>query len=564
MTGWNYYCQALVDEMSIYDRALSGSEIQAIFAAGQDGKRKPSHWLFATLDRAMRQLKPAHPRPVAGITPPPGLVGWWRGEGNGNDSVGTNNGALEGGVAFVAGKVGQAFSFNGTDGCVEVPDAPSLQLTNEMTIEFWVKRQDLETEDYIINKGGDYTRAELNYGVTLNQPQWNGALAFTFAGGFRRSTSINDLDWHHVAIVARDGDEDPTFYLDGVEQPVTARGGPSSLNLYPSTEPLRIGAQVDPGSGWSFYSKAIVDELSLYNRALGAAEIKAIFAAGQNGKGKASQGRRGASPAGAGASPPAALAKAWSPTLAPGQKLDPNKVRDEANELRAKGQYQAALDRYLWYWNHALEYEPGLSAVRLSFLLSDWVELGRRYPAAKQALLDIRARDTQRLLDKRGDFDLFMELSSLNQYLQDEQATYEMFGKLRQRDPALAWQCFFVAEPVLVKHGDYALCFGYLGDPEAAFNRIRQQWEMLKQQEQRWAENSDRTADTGAGLHPPALPKTADGRFVDETRQLLLILVKTEHKAEAEHIRDQALALLDDPRLKSAVSDAEQEPTTRH
>ena len=72
--------------------------------------------------------------------------------------MGTNNGALEGGVAFVAGKVGQAFSFNGTDGYVEVPDAPSLQLTNEMTIEFWVKRQDLETEDYLINKGGDYTR----------------------------------------------------------------------------------------------------------------------------------------------------------------------------------------------------------------------------------------------------------------------------------------------------------------------------------------------------------------------------------------------------------------------
>jgi RNA polymerase sigma-70 factor (ECF subfamily) len=62
-----------------------------------------------------------------------------------------------------------------------------------------------------------------------------------------------------------------------------------------------------------------------------------------------------------------------------GQKLDPNQVRDEANALRAKGQYQAALDRYLWYWNHALEYEPGLSAVRLSFLLSDWVELGRPY-----------------------------------------------------------------------------------------------------------------------------------------------------------------------------------------
>ena len=85
--------------------------------------------------------------PTKGIAPPPGLVGWWRGEGDGKDSAGTNNGILHGGVAFVAGKVGQAFSFNGTDSYVEVPDAPALRLTNELTIETWVKREDLQSED---------------------------------------------------------------------------------------------------------------------------------------------------------------------------------------------------------------------------------------------------------------------------------------------------------------------------------------------------------------------------------------------------------------------------------
>ncbi len=231
--------------------------------------------------------------------------------------------------------------------------------------------------------------------------------------------------------------------------------------------------------------------------------------------------------------------ESWSPVVAPGQKLDPNQVRDEANELRDKGEYQAALDRYLWYWNHALEYNRGLSGVRLSFLLSEWVELGRRYPAAKQALLDIRARDAQALLDGRGYFNLFMDLSSLNQYLQDENATYEVFMKLRQQDPALARQCFWAAQELLVKRGEYALCAEYLGDPEAAFNRIRLQWEMLKQSEQRWAQSS--TASP---------PKTADRRFADQTCQLILILVKTGHQAEAERIRSQALALVNDPRLK--------------
>jgi hypothetical protein len=43
---------------------------------------------------------------------------------------------------------------------------------------------------------------------------------------------------------------------------------------------------------------------------------------------------------------------------------------------------------------------------------------------------------------------------------------------------------------------------------------------------------------------------------VGQTRQLIEILVATGHQAEAERIRDEAVVILDDGRLKSAVSDA--------
>src|ERR1035437_5155964 len=52
---------------------------------------------------------------------PPGLVGWWAGEGNASDSAGTNNGTLYGGMSFAAGEAGQAFSFNGSSGYVDTP-----------------------------------------------------------------------------------------------------------------------------------------------------------------------------------------------------------------------------------------------------------------------------------------------------------------------------------------------------------------------------------------------------------------------------------------------------------
>jgi tetratricopeptide (TPR) repeat protein len=500
-----------------------------------------------------------------GIAPPSGLVSWWRGEGDANDSAGINNGVLHGGVAFVPGEVGQAFSFGGSSNSyVEVADSPTLRLTNELTIECWAKRLNTSEGHVLVEKGGDWTGGQSDFGIVLNDTYVGGAhFGFSSAGGWCACAVTPDTAWHHYAAVAISGQANPILYIDGVPQAISQQGGAPTINLFASTRPLHIGAQLDPQTRWFYYSSTLIDELSIYNRALSASEIQAIFAAGPAGKRSASRGLLGGLLRGIGlsansrtsGSQATALPRAWSPPVVTGQKLDPNQVRDEANALRAKGQYQAALDRYLWYWNHALEYEPGLSAVRLSFLLSDWVELGRPYPKAKQALLDIRARDTQLLLGGGGDFDVFMDLSNINRSLQDEDSTYEAFNKLRQRNPTLAWQCFLAAEGLLVKHGDYALCLEYVGDPEVAFAQIRQRWQLLKQNEQPAEENPVQPANPVAPLPPPTRPKTADGQFVDETCQLILILVKTDHKTEAEHIRDEALGLVDDPRLKSAVSD---------
>ena len=53
---------------------------------------------------------------AAAASVPPGIVGWWKAEGDAKDVTGTNSGILLGGVAFAAGKVGQAFSFSGSAG----------------------------------------------------------------------------------------------------------------------------------------------------------------------------------------------------------------------------------------------------------------------------------------------------------------------------------------------------------------------------------------------------------------------------------------------------------------
>src|SRR4051794_20668269 len=81
-----------------------------------------------------------HTAGAACIPPPPGLVSWWRGEGNALDSVDGNNGTLLDGTTFVAGEVGQGFSFATTNGGVRMPASANLNVgTNAgFTIEGWI------------------------------------------------------------------------------------------------------------------------------------------------------------------------------------------------------------------------------------------------------------------------------------------------------------------------------------------------------------------------------------------------------------------------------------------
>jgi hypothetical protein len=267
VTGWYYYSKTLIDEVGLYNRVLTGVEIQAIYNAGNAGKCIASP-------------------PSACASPPSDLVSWWRAEGDAGDSAGSNNGALINGASFATGSVGQAFSFNGTNSYVEVPDSPGLRLTNALTIEFWLKRQTLTppTPEYFVEKGGDYTGGRQNYAVAVGSPTINNFLHFTCAGAWWGAAPISDLNWHHYAVTARNGQSAPQIYVDGALQVLTAHGGASQINLYPSTRPLHIGAQVDPVTGWNYYSKTLIDELSLYSRVLTTSEIQAIYNAGSAGK----------------------------------------------------------------------------------------------------------------------------------------------------------------------------------------------------------------------------------------------------------------------------------------
>jgi serine/threonine protein kinase len=252
--------------------------------------------------------------------------------------------------------------------------------------------------------------------------------------------------------------------------------------------------------------------------------------------------------------------ESWSPMLWPGEKPDPQKVLDEARKLTSTDHYEEALQRYLWYYNHAREFDTYVSPTSE---LYEWGELGRRYPKAKQALIEIRDHDVREFSEGRGYYDLFSEVSAINRELQNEDATLALFKTIQQQDKQLAGQCYYYAEDLLMQHGEYELCLACIGNPQARFESYRRGWEMQRESQQRMEEMKKKIRMPepplpGGAFAPPDMGRMATNNFVGQVCKLVEILVATGHQTDAEKIRDQAVAILDDARLKSAVSDAKQ------
>ena len=223
-------------------------------------------------------------------TPPPsGLVSLWPGEGSAADSFGTNNGLLENGVSFTAGVVGSAFNFNGTNQYVRVPQAPSLNVSNQVTIDFWMnadpstpigsKLEGLVTADFYgieINSSGP--RPGLYFYLSTNRETSYSSSADLNGGGMVFPAG----QWHHVA-ATYDGAK-IQMYLDGQQwgNPVPATGNISPM--LPNSF-LTLGSEA--GRACNCASRdyhGLLDEIDIFNRALSASEIQAIFAAGSFGK----------------------------------------------------------------------------------------------------------------------------------------------------------------------------------------------------------------------------------------------------------------------------------------
>jgi hypothetical protein len=213
------------------------------------------------------------------------VAGWW----NGRDIFGTNNAILLGGATDNApGEVGTAFNFDGTNGYAQIPNAPELNPTN-VTVECWVRFDRLDSDGtnpqgnaYLVFKQN--TRNNVFEGINLAKHRVTGGdiIVWEVSSAAGVAVQINSVSfvttnvWYYVAAVR--GSNYTQLYINGQLEAQSSVDFPQNYGNYP----LYFGTSGQPA--WDRRLAGSLDEVSLYNRALSAGEIAAIYAAGAAGK----------------------------------------------------------------------------------------------------------------------------------------------------------------------------------------------------------------------------------------------------------------------------------------
>lgn len=186
--------------------------------------------------------------------------------------------ALHGSAKLVASPFGKAVSLTVPGGHVEVPPSDALKLgTEDFTISVWINTRNLR-------KAGILARGLSGYGHGwyLDMPDNRGALRLETSGTDNVSNGalvsppgmLRPNQWHHIAaVVRRDKKGESKLYVNGY---LVASGNVGPLNIDNEKLGLHIGRIPEAPQ-----FRGEIDEVRIYKRALGEAEVQALVEPGR-------------------------------------------------------------------------------------------------------------------------------------------------------------------------------------------------------------------------------------------------------------------------------------------
>jgi hypothetical protein len=210
------------------------------------------------------------------------LVGWWKFDGDANDSSGNgNNGTEIGDPTYVTGRIGQAISFDGEGDRIEVPATvagnPELFPAKAISASAWVRATVSANPTYSL------VRHEFHFTPLQTYTGSAHAAAFTNQDGTRTLhmtrfnwNKINDGKWHHCAVTYNNGIHE--VWIDGTKE-VSDNFG--SYPLWTGDDQPWVFGGRERGEGGGEHYPGELDDVRIYNYALSESEIKTLYNEGK-------------------------------------------------------------------------------------------------------------------------------------------------------------------------------------------------------------------------------------------------------------------------------------------
>ena len=216
----------------------------------------------------------------------PNLVAHWKfDEGTGTiayDSVGDNDGTLNGDPNWTTGQVDGALAFDGQHDHISLPN--NAVTTTEFTLSAWANPYGpgggVAAQNVIFCQrdhlsGGGYNRSLVFLATELYDYSPHAAAIIRSSSGPRQDLKVPMKDyneWHHYTMTVDPNDF--VFYIDGVE--VSRTANLQTGDYITSIDEVYIGKHWYYGRTEGLFNGAI-DEVRVYDRALSAEEVELLY-----------------------------------------------------------------------------------------------------------------------------------------------------------------------------------------------------------------------------------------------------------------------------------------------
>jgi hypothetical protein len=198
-------------------------------------------------------------------------------EGSGttiNDQVGSNNLTMNG-ASWVTGKIGGGLSFDGTNDYLSTTSAFSFG-SNTISIAMWLNWTSFSNnDDLLMELSSNFNSNNGSFLINPNADVGSFFVAMKNEVGGTLSATFNrpSTGWHHYVFVFDYQYGTIRVFVDNVEMSLSLSGTFGTNRVLSNSYNLYIMSR----NNSSLFGQGIIDDLRIYNRALGTGDINALY-----------------------------------------------------------------------------------------------------------------------------------------------------------------------------------------------------------------------------------------------------------------------------------------------